>query len=160
MIKPSVSAGAFRTARLAKGSLAAMQTLAETIVQDSHALIQPFMAEVLTAGEWSFLFFGDEFSHAVVKQPKAGDFRVQFTHGGRHRKAEPAPEVLRQAVQVLRASRRAKGCGGDRLYTRVDGIVRGNDFLCIEVELIEPYLFFEEDDEAPQRFVDALDALL
>lgn len=160
VIKPSVSAGAYRTERTTAAALRADPTLAEEIVGDAHALIQPFMPEVLSAGEWSFLFFGDEFSHAVVKKPKAGDYRVQWTHGGRHEKAEPAAAVLAQATAAFKASKDLAGSGADRLYTRVDGIVRGGDFFVIEVELIEPYLFFEEDQAAPERFVGALAALL
>lgn len=160
VIKPSISAGAFRTARLKKNDLASMHALAATIAEDAHVMIQPFMPEVLAAGEWSFMFFGEEFSHAVVKLPKPGDFRVQFTHGGRHRQADPAADILKQAKAVFDMSRTLTGCSGDRLYTRVDGIVRGVDFLCIEVELIEPYLFLEEDIGAPMRFVAALAGLL
>ena len=33
-------------------------------------------------GEWSLVFFAGRFSHAVLKRPAAGDFRVQAEHGG------------------------------------------------------------------------------
>lgn len=35
------------------------------------------MSEVVRDGEWSFIFFGGEFSHAVLKRVAAHDFRVQ-----------------------------------------------------------------------------------
>jgi glutathione synthase/RimK-type ligase-like ATP-grasp enzyme len=160
VVKPSVSAGAYRTGRFKEGDVKGMQALAEMIAKEAHVLVQPFMPEILSQGEYSFLFFGDEFSHAVIKTPKPGDFRVQWTHGGRHKRVDPSPDLLRQATQIFQASRRLKGCGGDRLYTRVDGVVRGSELLCVEIELIEPYLFFEEDERAPARFVQALENLL
>ena len=35
---------------------------------------------VLEEGEYSLFYFGGDYSHAILKTPKAGDFRVQEEH--------------------------------------------------------------------------------
>jgi hypothetical protein len=42
------------------------------------------------------------------------------------------------------------------LYARVDAIERGGRLLLMELELVEPYLFFPEHPLAPERFAQAL----
>ena len=42
------------------------------------------------------------------------------------------------------------------LYARVDGIDTGEQFLLMELELIDPVLFFAYDHHAPRRFAEAL----
>ena len=42
------------------------------------------------------------------------------------------------------------------LYARVDGIARGGAFLLMELELIEPNLFFEYGPGSADRFASAL----
>jgi hypothetical protein len=53
-----------------------------TLVVYCWGLIQPFLPHIHSHGEWSFVYFDDgsgslRFSHAVVKRPAPGDFRVQ-----------------------------------------------------------------------------------
>ena len=44
-------------------------------------MIQPFITEILTEGEISFIFIGNQFSHAIKKIPKQDDFRTQISWG-------------------------------------------------------------------------------
>ena len=44
------------------------------------------------------------------------------------------------------------------LYARIDGIVRDGHFELMEVEVIEPYLFFPGSEAAVARYVDAVTA--
>ncbi len=154
VVKPAVSAGAFRTVRTTKRSLLDDPAPLQDVLQGSTALVQPFLPEIATKGEWSFLFFGEEFSHAVVKQPQAGDFRVQWRHGGTHAKATPSTKLVAEVERVLAL------LPPGRLYTRIDGVESGGRFLLVEVELIEPYLFFQEDPASAGRFAKALEAKL
>ena len=43
----------------------------------------------------------------------------------------------------------------DVLYARIDLVRHKNEFAVMEIELIEPSLYFNMDPESPQRFVDA-----
>ncbi len=116
-------------------------------------LVQPFLPEVVAEGEWSLLFFGGRYSHAVVKRTRPGDFRVQTQHGGTYTPAEPPPPLIAEAQAVLAAAGAA-----DELYARVDGIVRGGRFALMELEVTEPALFF--DPVSADRFAEALLARL
>jgi glutathione synthase/RimK-type ligase-like ATP-grasp enzyme len=154
VVKPSVSAGAYRTKRTTLGALRRDDAFVAELLQDAHGLVQPFLPEFVEPGELSLLYFGDEFSHAVVKRPKAGDFRVQWTHGGSHRRTAVTPAVRGEAERVRAILDETVGAG--RLYTRIDGVVSQGRFLLVEVELVEPYLFLGEDPDAPERFALAL----
>ncbi len=55
---------------------------------------------VLSEGEYSLLYFGGDLSHAIVKRPKAGDFRVQEEHGG-HIEAITPDVALRAAGRAV-----------------------------------------------------------
>ena len=117
-------------------------------------LVQPFLAEVAAEGEYSFLFFGGEFSHAVLKRPAAGDFRVQHNHGGSTESVTASAEDVAQARAVLAAA------GADTAYARVDMIRHEGRLLLGELELTEPFLFLGYHPDAPERFATALVARL
>ena len=113
-------------------------------------LVQPFVPEVQDPGEWSLIFLDGVFSHAVVKRPAAGDFRVQEEFGGTRHPADAPPELVAQAERVL-------ALAGERtLYARVDGVVRGGLFQLLELELVEPSLFLDVVPAAAERFADAV----
>lgn len=148
VIKPTVSAGAYMTVRTTREALLKDPAPLAAILAHSDAMLQPFLPEILAEGEWSFLFFGGAFSHAVLKRAKAGDFRVQWVHGGTQAQAEPSPSALAGAARVLAA------WPGPLPYARIDGIVQAGtgEFLLIEAELLEPHLFFLEAPGAAERF--------
>lgn len=152
VIKPTVSGNALHTVRGVAGSPELDQALAE--LPDVVYLVQPFLPEIQSDGEWSLLFFDGEFSHAVVKRPADGDYRVQESHGGRTEAADPTPHVLESAEAALAAS------GPTPVYARVDGVVVNGRFLLMEIELIEPYLFFSQSPEAVGKLATAVAARL
>ncbi len=103
-------------------------------------------------GEWSLVFFAGAFSHAVIKRPRGGDFRVQDDFGGRA-ELVPAPESLVSlAAAILTCA------PGPSVYARVDGVETSHGFVLLELELIEPHLFLALPPGAPARFADALEA--
>ncbi len=96
------------------------------------------------------MFFGGKFSHAVVKRPQENDFRVQSEYGGSASPSEPPEELIAQAHQVLQK------VDSPLLYARVDGIFTENVFKLLELELVEPELFFRTDRKAPERFAQVM----
>ncbi|MBX9869797.1 MAG: hypothetical protein K2X63_08375, partial [Burkholderiaceae bacterium] len=106
--------------------------------------------EIVSDGEWSLIFFDGQYSHALIKRPKLGDFRVQSDHGGTVQKMV-APERMReQALQIL-CTLETMPC-----YARVDGVVRDGQFILMELELLEPELFLELDPRAAPSFAQAI----
>ena len=153
VVKPVVSAGAYRTSRVKRGGTAGQAALDDALAH-SGAMVQPYLPEIAAEGEWSFIFLGGEFSHAVLKTPRAGDFRVQEEHGGAAVRREPLPELLAQAREALIAGPRP--C----LYARVDGVRRGGELVVLELELIEPSLYLAHAPGAARRFAEAIKARL
>ena len=162
VVKPAVSAGAFETRRIGREDAEDEQPWFGGLVGDRDVLVQEF-ADGITAGEWSLVFFGGSYSHAAVKRPEAGDFRVQEDHGGSVAAETPSESLRKRASEVVDAVTAERG-GDVPLYARVDGIERdrgcggtdGVEFRLLEVELIEPELFFRVDPDAGERLADAL----
>ncbi|HXV73369.1 MAG TPA: hypothetical protein VD713_01440 [Sphingomonadales bacterium] len=155
VVKPLVGASAYRTALLTRGQVP--EFLAGTFRQwknDSRFLVQPFLQEVEIEGEWSLIFFGEDFSHSLRKTPAQGDFRVQELYGGASR-AEAAP-----ACAIEAATKVFSLLPVPPFYMRLDGIVRENVFLVMELELFEPELFFRADPASAGRCADRVEAAL
>jgi len=150
VVKPTVSASAHETWRISRAAAPDQQRRFEDLLARGGVMVQRFAEEIETAGEWSLLFFGGRFSHAVIKRPKPGDFRVQTEHGGVAEPAVPPPAVLDRASQVLAA------VSGPWLYARVDGCESHDGFRLMELEMLEPWLFFDHDPAAPGRFAASL----
>ncbi|MGH7495010.1 MAG: ATP-grasp domain-containing protein [bacterium] len=150
VIKPAISATAHMTFRTSPAQAEEDQTKLEAILQNSGALVQEFMPEISTRGEWSLLFFEGKYSHAVLKLPRAGDFRVQNDFGGSYQAARPPAAFITQAEAILGM------VDLPLLYARVDGMERDGRFVLIELELIEPSLFLGADGAAPLRFAEAI----
>lgn len=153
VVKPVISAGAYRTYRVARGREGGQAALDEVLAH-SDAMVQPFLPEIVEEGEWSFVFLGGEFSHAVLKTPARGDFRVQEEHGGKTDRRVPPPALLAQAREALISGPRP--C----LYARVDGVRRGGDLLVVELELIEPSLYLSHAPGAAKMLAEAVKARL
>jgi hypothetical protein len=152
VVKPLVGGGAWRQALVNKGeALPATEDL-----PPAACLIQPFLPSVPEEGEYSFLFFGGHFSHALQKLPKAGDYRVQSMFGAREIVHEPRPGELEQCRAVLDAAAQITG-EADLLYARVD-MVRGlnGELAVMELEIIEPYLYPEQGPGMGAVFARAL----
>jgi glutathione synthase/RimK-type ligase-like ATP-grasp enzyme len=150
VVKPSVSGGAWHTIRGTVGDSAFEQALASLPLELTY-LVQPFVPEIASEGEWSLLYFAGEFSHAVLKRPAAGDYRVQDEHGGRATPAVPDAHIVAAADQAL-ATATALVEAADLAYARVDGVVVNGHFLIMELELIEPLLHLAIKPAAAERF--------
>ena len=132
VVKPDIGAGAWRQAIVKKGE--ALPSANE--LPPAGALIQPFMKSVQEIGEYSFLYFGGGFSHALLKKAKKGDYRIQSIYGGVEEKYTPNDAERAQARAVLDV------LDFTPLYARVDLIKDDTGrMLLIELEMIEPYLY-------------------
>ena len=154
VVKPVVGAGAIGAFRLQRSDLSRQLTdEVESHYADRALMAQPFLRTITSEGEYSLFYFNGEFSHAIQKIPKPGDFRVQEEYDSQIISIA-APAELRAAGDLT-----MQAIGQPLLYARVD-LVRANDrngFWLIELELVEPSLYFRTDDQSPQRFAAALD---
>lgn len=152
VVKPAISASAYKTARFnAETEMEPLERYVRELLQERDVLVQPLREEVFTTSERSAVFIGGVFSHAVRRLPfgtitpnrRDGDERVPFG----------APEAA-FCEKVLTSLPEMP------LYARIDYIVddTGGPML-MEVELIDPSLFFQHRPESAERFVDALKAV-
>lgn len=156
VVKPVVSASAHETWVTTTAQAPADETRFRALARRG-AMVQGFLDAVVEDGEWSIVFLGGRFSHAVLKRPRAGDFRVQAEKGGSATAMVPPPAILDQAARALAAAPAERGAP---LYARVDGCVVDGRFVLMELELLEPSLFLGSDPAAPDHFADAIVAAL
>lgn len=145
VIKPTISGGADGTYRLGPNDPIPFDVL------EREMLIQPLMPMIAREGEFSLYYFAGKFSHAILKIPEQGDFRVQEQFGGREVTIEAPVAALALAEAALAAA------PGPHTYARVD-MVRGEDggFYLMELELIEPSLFLDHASDGGAAFVAAV----
>lgn len=145
VIKPPISGGADATYRLGPADPIPFDVL------ERPMLIQPLMPMIAREGEFSLFYFAGHFSHAILKVPQAGDFRVQEQFGG-HETSVVAPAAARALAEAALAA-----APGPLCYARVD-MVRGEDgaLRLMELELIEPSLFLDHAADGGAAFVAAV----
>jgi glutathione synthase/RimK-type ligase-like ATP-grasp enzyme len=142
VIKPPVSASAMGAHRIGVG---------DDLPADSRGkpmIVQPLIEEISRTGEFSLMLFDGEYSHAVVKRPRSGDFRVQEYHGGETRPCDGPPVGAIELAQDALAAAPARAT-----YARVDIIPDDSGTLRImELELIEPALFLHHASDGGAAF--------
>ena len=153
VVKPAISASAHETWRASTSSALAGEGRFRGMVSRGRVLVQPYLDVIASEGEWSLLFYGGVYSHAALKRPRAGDFRVQVEHGGGSEFREPESHAIDTARLALLAAEHGRARS---LYARVDGCISDGRFVLMELELIEPDLYLRANPAAPQRLADAL----
>lgn len=149
VVKPCVSGAAMNTFRIDKSvSSDVLNKINQLLLEESY-LVQPLKKEILTEGEWSFVYFNQKFSHHLLKSGKENDFRVQHFWGGSINTPKFHDEMLQQANQYIEQF--AKGT----LYARVDAVWTNNQLELMELELIEPYLFFFTNEHSLNNYYNA-----
>lgn len=145
IVKPAVSASATKTWRVDLDRSGDADNFAG-LLDESDVLVQEVVPEVALDGEWSLMMLGGSYSHATLKKPRAGEFRVQQELGG-SAEAATAPSLV-----VVAAERVAAHIPGPWLYARIDGVMTSRGFMLMEVECIEPVLFLQQAPGSYERF--------
>jgi len=143
VLKPRIAATAYGTFLISGASSLSDEQLAPA--RASGALLQEVVPEIIADGETSIIYAGGAFSHAVVRRAKAGDFRVQQDFGGSGEAVSPSTALASFAASVM--TRVPDSC----LYARVDVVESSRGPLLMELELIEPELYFLFVPEAAGR---------
>ena len=152
VLKPRIAATAYGTFLITRGTALPDDDFAPA--RASGALLQEVVPEIIERGETSIVYAGGAFSHAVQKRAKAGDFRVQQDFGGRVEPASPSTALLSFAASVM--THVPDTC----LYARVDVADTSRGPLLMELELIEPELYFLIVPDAATRMADLIANLL
>jgi glutathione synthase/RimK-type ligase-like ATP-grasp enzyme len=153
VIKPTVGANAQDASHLKLGAVD-VNKLSKTFNRRSY-MVQPFMRGIVEEGEFSLFYFNGDYSHAILKTPRVGDFRVQEEHGGEIKPIEPSAELLATGEKIVQC------ISPTPLYARVDFVrTEAGEFAVVELELIEPSMYLRMAKHAPQMFAEAIDRWL
>lgn len=113
-------------------------------------LIQPLMTSVMDEGEWSYVFIAGQLQYVLLKKPAAGDYRTHGIYGGSITLTKPSEEEEHQAVSIF------NNIPFDTLYARLDLVKLEGQLVVMEIELIEPVLYFNLYPGAANLFADAI----
>jgi glutathione synthase/RimK-type ligase-like ATP-grasp enzyme len=158
VIKPAVSGGGFSTARYevhqheaARAHLAALTSSGRT------AMVQPYQSAVDREGETGLIFLGGTFSHAVHKEPMIRRGAGPRQDLVEHQAVTAAVPTAAQLELGRRALGAAEAFGDPPVYARVD-VVHADDGapLVLELELLDPVLFFRTHPEGATAFARVL----
>jgi glutathione synthase/RimK-type ligase-like ATP-grasp enzyme len=152
VIKPTIGAGSRDAQRHDRTARAAAVAQATGLLAEGRSiLVQPYLSRVDDEGEAALIFFGGEFSHSVKKgallRPGAGPTGGLFAAETISARVAATDElaIARQALTVLPFAA--------PLYARVDILRDGaGEPRLLELELIEPSLFFAHAPLAAGRF--------
>jgi hypothetical protein len=151
VLKPAVSAGAYRTHLVERGSLADPPRPWSDLADVGEILVQPYQAEVERSGERSLVFFLEEYSHAFLRAPHL------LRNPGM---VEGTPLV--PSDEELRIPRKALGSApGRTLYARIDLVpASSGGSTVMELEVIEPFLGLKSSEYGARTFARAISSVL
>jgi glutathione synthase/RimK-type ligase-like ATP-grasp enzyme len=149
VIKPAVSAGSRGARRFGADELGATQGYLDALSSREDALVQPYVPEVEQRGERSLVWIDGEVTHALRKAPR---------FDGQDEAITVAPDI--SAAERELALRTVAAVGKPLFYARIDLVTVGSGPMLMELELIEPSLYFDASPAALARFADGVVARL
>ena len=151
VLKPAVSGAGRHTYLFDAGQTAPLESTYRSLIAQESMLLQLYQEQITTKGEVALMMMGGEYTHAVLKKAKAGDFRVQDDFGGTVHEYTPDASLIAFGKKVLAA------CPQLPLYARVDIIWNNHDQPTLsELELIEPELWLRNNPSAADLLADAI----
>ncbi|MCK0159665.1 RimK family alpha-L-glutamate ligase [Allomuricauda sp. F6463D] len=151
ILKPCVSGAARHTYKIHKDAIENYESIFQKLVAEEAMMLQEFQKNIVSEGEISMMVFNGEFTHAVLKIAKPGDFRVQDDFGGTVHNYTPNQEQIAFAQGVVKAAPELP------IYARVD-IFRDNEgnWALAELEIFEPELWFRLNHKAADKLAFAI----
>ena len=158
VVKPAVSGGGYQTARYeAHEHDAARAHLSALLASGRTAMVQPYQPAVDAEGEVGLVFLGGAFSHAIHKDPmirrgvEPGESLIE------NQVVTAATPTAGQLAVARRAVSAAERRHGRTTYARVDVVERTDGAAALlELELLDPVLFFVTQPEGARRFAAVL----
>ena len=155
VIKPAISGAARHTYRINTKNYKEYENIFRELIGKECVLFQEFMMNIETKGEISLIMIGGEYTHAVKKIAKKGDFRVQDDHGG------TVEQYIATESEIEFAKNCLEKCPYSPIYARVDVVYDNNNKLSLsELELIEPELWFRNKIESATLLAEEVFSLL
>jgi glutathione synthase/RimK-type ligase-like ATP-grasp enzyme len=143
VLKPTISGGGRETYRFTTNQASNFEDKLKERLEFEDMMLQEFQNNVVERGEVSMMFAGSTITHAIIKNAKAGDFRVQDDFGGTVTEYFPSKEEIDFAKKVLLS------CKKSPILGRVDMIWDNEGQMAVgELEIIEPEMWFRFSPDA------------
>ncbi|TKD65975.1 RimK family alpha-L-glutamate ligase [Flavobacterium sp. ASW18X] len=151
ILKPCIAGGARYTYKFERKDWHNLNKQFLQLIAREAMMLQEFQTNIIKEGEFSLIFFGDTYSHAILKKAKPGDFRVQDDFGGSVHHIQPTKAQIQFALQAVHAAPELP------VYSRID-LFKDNDnqLALAELELFEPELWFRTSKKAAQIFANSV----
>ncbi len=149
VVKPAIGTSAYEIFSGWVGDPKVLTKL-EQLLLDQDVLVQPLMEEASQVGEYSSVFFDGSYSHTVLKKPKEGDFRSNYEQGGTASAVEQDDVTIKELQKILEL------LSPTPLYARVDYLMRDEQPILMELELIEPGLYMDLFPPSAESFANQL----
>jgi hypothetical protein len=158
VVKPTVSAGAFETARYRPDEIAEARAHLARLHQGGRvAMVQPYVASVDDEGETAMMYFGGQYSHAVNKAALLRPGRGVVEALWADMRITPTTASAAQHAVAVAALAAAARVTEPAAYARVDLLTdHENGPVVIEVELVEPALFLQDAPGSAARLAEAI----
>lgn len=150
VVKPTVSSTGYETWNVTAPCTDADEERFARQTATMSVLVQEFAQEVKD-GEYSFVFIAGSYLHGILKRAAPDEFRVHIEHGGTVESFDAAPDQIAWAKRVIAAV-------GDRpwTYARVDAVAGARGMKLMELEMLDPELFFKYRPDTADTFIDAI----
>jgi hypothetical protein len=143
VVKPAISAASYRTLKIGPGETGLGEGHLRELAADGDTLVQQYLPSVEGHGERALVWIDGEVTHAVRKTPR---------FSGEDESVSDAMEI--SDAELALAHKAVSAIDGDPLYARIDMAPGpGGDPVVMELELIEPSLFFPQGPQALERLV-------
>jgi len=146
VIKPAIGASGIHTQLIDLAKIKDQSGELAELNKQHDLLIQPFVSEIQSEGEYSLIFIDNQFTHCILKRPQEKGFIVK----GTPHKISCPPRALNAAKKILETAQQ------DHLYARVDLVMHEGNFVLMELELIEPELWLPLESQASELFASAI----
>jgi glutathione synthase/RimK-type ligase-like ATP-grasp enzyme len=150
VVKPAVGATARLTIDSGRLDRESIEQHVAALVEGEDVVVQPYVDSITTVGEVSIVAIDGDLTHAVNKRPAAGDWRVQSNFGGTSQLVEITGELRHIADAALGTIRTTP------MYARIDVVYHLDRWSVLELELVEPELFFRLAPQAAARLAGRL----
>lgn len=154
VLKPVVSASGENTWQITTETAMASQERFDWLNHQLGMMLQPLAPQFQQEGEYSLVFFDGIFSHAMLKKPAPNNLFVQEEQGGSLQVVDVPTELIQSAKSALETVQNLTNVMPS--YARVDGIRDDDGFILMEMECIEPQLYFTKAPHAAERFADVI----
>jgi len=151
VMKPAISAAAFHTYKISEETILEQEERFQELLGTRDMLVQEFQETILTKGEASLMVFNGQYTHAILKKTKQGDFRVQDDFGGTVHPYTPSQQEI-EFAQFANAQ-----CPVPPIYGRVD-IVWDADNVCYlsEMEFLDPEIWIRNAPESAKVLAEGI----